>query len=73
MIAKKVASYVLMAIVLFLTIIALLAIWDIVDFEHIMRKILSSLFVVFVSSVVVLFISAVVIRDGNNKKPPINS
>ncbi len=73
MFAKKIASYVLIAIVLFLTIIALLAIWDIVDFEHIMRKILFSLFVVFISSVVVLFIFAVVIKDGNNKRPSLDN
>ena len=52
-------------IVLSLTVIALLAIWDIIDYEDVLQKILTSLFVVFVASVVVLFIFAVVIKDGN--------
>ena len=62
---KAVASYVLILIVLSLTVIALLAIWDIIDYEDVLQKILTSLFVVFVASVVVLFIFAVVIKDGN--------
>ncbi len=73
---KLVSSYILIAIILALTIIALLAIWEVIDYEDVLRKILSSLFVVFVASVVVLFIFAVVIKDGNvsdKKKPPLNS
>lgn len=68
---KVVASYVLIAIVLALTIISLLAIWDVIEAEEILKKVLFSLFVVFVASVVVLFIFAVIIKDGNvnnNKK-----
>ncbi len=73
---KLVSSYILIAIILALTIIALLAIWEVIDYEDVLRKILSSLFVVFVASVVVLFIFAVVIKDGNvsdKKKPPLNN
>jgi len=64
---KKVAAYFLVGIILFLTVIALLSIWDIIDFENVMRKILSSLFVVFVASVIILFIFAVVIREDKTK------
>ncbi len=67
MMVKKVAAYFLVGIILFLTVIALLSIWDIIDFENVMRKILSSLFVVFVASVIILFIFAVVIRDDKSK------
>lgn len=66
-IVKKGASYILVAIVLVLTFLALLGIWDIISFEEIIKKILLSLFVVFVASVVILFIFAVVIREGNGK------
>ena len=71
---KLIASYILIAIVLALTVIALLAIWEVIDYEDVLKKILASLFVVFVASVVVLFIFAVVIKDGNvsaTKKPPL--
>ena len=67
MMVKKVAAYFLVGIILFLTVIALLSIWDIIDFENVMRKILSSLFVIFVASVIILFIFAVVIKDDKPK------
>ena len=66
-IVKKGASYILVGIVLVLTVLALLGIWDVISFEDIIKKILLSLFVVFVSSVVILFIFAVVVREGNGK------
>ncbi|OFX17654.1 MAG: hypothetical protein A2033_09225 [Bacteroidetes bacterium GWA2_31_9] len=66
-IVKKGASYILVGIVLVLTVLALLGIWDVISFEDIIKKILLSLFVVFVASVVILFIFAVVVREGNGK------
>lgn len=68
--AKKIASYFLTAIILTFTVLGLLAIWDIIDVQDVMRKILLSLFVVFVASVVVLFIFAVVIREDKTPKQP---
>lgn len=67
MIAKKIASWILISLVLFFTVLSLLAIWDIIDFEHVMRKILTSLFVIFCAAVVVLFIFSVVINDKKDK------
>ncbi|MDD3875061.1 MAG: hypothetical protein PHT69_00385 [Bacteroidales bacterium] len=60
---KKFAAYVLTAIVLCLTVIALLGIWEVISFEYIIRKVLTSLFVVFLSTVIILFIFGVVLRD----------
>lgn len=68
--AKKIASYFLTAIILTFTVLGLLAIWDVIDVQDVMRKILLSLFVVFVASVVVLFIFAVVIREDKTPKQP---
>jgi len=62
---KKFAAYALTTLVLFLTIIALLGIWDVISFEDVMRKVLYSLFTVFLSSVILLFIFGVIIRDDN--------
>jgi hypothetical protein len=68
--AKKIASYFLTAMILTFTVLGLLAIWDVIDVQDVMRKILLSLFVVFIASVVVLFIFAVVIREDKNQKQP---
>ncbi|MCK4661578.1 MAG: hypothetical protein KAT68_01830 [Bacteroidales bacterium] len=61
--AKKVASYSLVALIMFFTVISLLAIWDVIDIEEVIRKVLMSLFVIFIAAVVVLFIFSVLIRD----------
>lgn len=61
--AKKITSYVLAILVVIVTAIAVLAIWDVIQLEDVMRKIMTSLLVIFASSVVTLFIFNVVIKD----------
>lgn len=64
--AKNITSYILSLFVLGCTLIALLAIWDIISLEDVMRKILTSLLVVFAASVVTLFIYNVLIKDSKS-------
>lgn len=64
--AKRVTSYVLSLFIVAVTAIALLAIWDIISLEDVMRKVLTSLLVVFASSVVTLFIFNVVVKDNES-------
>lgn len=64
---KKYVSYILITTVILLTGLGLLAIWDVIDIEEVIRKMLYSLFVVFVASVVVLFIVSVFIIDNTNR------
>lgn len=56
--------------VMFLTIISILGIWELIDLTKILSKTLASLLVLFASSAVVLFIFAVIInfRDGSDNK-----
>lgn len=62
--AKKITSYSLAALLVICTVIAVLAIWDVISLEEVMRKILSSLLVIFASSVVTLFIFNVLIKEN---------
>lgn len=64
---KKIAAYTLTAIVLVLTFIAVLGIWEVIDLEDVLSKILKSLVIVFISSVVVLFIFSVIIKETKEK------
>ncbi|MBN2521635.1 MAG: hypothetical protein JXB24_00095 [Bacteroidales bacterium] len=64
---KKAVSYVLIALVLIFTVIAILGIWDIIDLEQVMIKVLYSLLVVFAASAVILFIFSVLIKDDSSK------
>ncbi len=65
---KKITSYILITFVLLITVISLLGIWEIISLEDVMRKIFTSLFIIFVASVIVLFIFSVIIRDSGNDK-----
>ncbi|MFO7789003.1 MAG: hypothetical protein R6V32_00385 [Bacteroidales bacterium] len=60
---KKVTAYILVFIIIVMTILAILGIWDVISLESILKRSLSSLFVIFVASVVVLFIFSVLIKD----------
>lgn len=64
---KKVVSYILIGLVVLFTVIAILGIWDIITLEDILRKMVSSLLVIFGASAVVLFIFTVLIKDQENK------
>ncbi|MGQ9846659.1 MAG: hypothetical protein ACUVQP_04030 [Bacteroidales bacterium] len=65
---KKITAYILISLIVFSTVIGLLAIWNIIDVQEVMRKVLSSIFIIFVSSVVVLFIFSVIVKDSDKKQ-----
>lgn len=65
---KKITSYLLMGIVIVVTIVSILAIWDVIELERVFWKTSQSLFVVFIAAVVILFISSVVINNNDRRK-----
>lgn len=60
---RKITGLVLVGLILIFTIVAVLGIWEVVDLQEVMVKVLSSLLVVFVASAVVLFITTILIRE----------
>lgn len=62
---RKIASTLLVLIVLISTIVAILGIWDIINLEAVLRKIFTSLIVIFAASAVILFIYSVLFKDDN--------
>ena len=67
-IMKKIVSYILIGLVLFFTLLALLGIWDIINLEQVMSRLLYSLLTLFAASAVILFIFSVLIKDDNDQK-----
>ncbi len=63
--ARKIVSYLLIGMVIFVTGISILAIWDVIQLERVFWKTAQSLFVVFIASVVVLFITSVIMNNDN--------
>jgi hypothetical protein len=66
---KKIVSYILIAMVVLFTVVALLGIWDVICLERIGWKMITSLIIIFASSAVILFIFSVLIKDNNNQQP----
>jgi len=66
--AKKIVSYVLIALVLVFTIVSILGIWDIIkNLENVVLNIIYSLIVIFAASAVILFIFTVFMKDTDQK------
>ena len=71
---RKGISILLALLALFFTVLAILAVWDIINIEHIISKTLTSLLIIFVSAAVMLFIFSVLYKpdsnapNNNNKK-----
>ena len=66
---KRIVSYVLMGIVVLVTSVSVLAIWDVIQLERVFWKTSQSLFVIFIAAVVILFITSVVMNNGDKRKP----
>jgi len=65
---KKIASYILIFVVLISTLLGIFSVWELISLEDVMWKIMKTLFIVFVSALVVLFIYSVLLRDSSKKK-----
>ena len=65
---KNLTAYILITTILLTTILALLGVWDIIDFDDVLKKIFYSLLIIFIASAVALFIFNVMIKDQDNNK-----
>jgi hypothetical protein len=65
---KRIVSYILIGLVIFFTVMAILGVWGFIEFEDVIRKIMSSLLIIFAASAVVLFIFTVLVKDDGPQK-----
>lgn len=66
---RIITGYILVGLIVIFTVIAILGIWNIINFEDVVNNALKSFLVVFVASAVVLFITTVLIKDDEPKGP----
>lgn len=60
---RKIAGYILIALIIAFTVVALLGIWEVINLREVLMKTLYSLLVVFIASAVILFITTIMARD----------
>lgn len=65
---KKTVAYILIGLVLTFTVLAILGIWEVINLDYILKKIVLSLLVVFAASAVILFVFSILIRDTEPPK-----
>lgn len=58
-------SILLALLTLFFTVLAILAVWDIINIQHIISKTLTTLLIIFVSAAVMLFIFSVLYKPDS--------
>lgn len=63
---KKVIAYFLSGLVLLFCILVILGIWDIIDIEGLISKMLESMLVILVATAVIVFIFAILLREQRN-------
>ena len=59
---KKFTAIMLMVMVILITIVAIMAVWDIIEVKNVFSKTFGSLLIVFASSSVVLFIYSLIFK-----------
>ncbi len=65
---RQLIVWFLILLVILFTIIAILGIWDVIELEKVVNKLLSTLLVIFSSSAVILFIFSVVGKEIDDGK-----
>lgn len=60
---KKVIAYFLSGLVLLFCVLVILGIWDIIDIEGLISKMLESMLVILVATAVIVFIFAILLRE----------
>lgn len=65
---KKTVAYILIGLVLTFTVLSILGIWEVINLDFIMKKIIYSLLVVFAASAVILFIFTILVKDNEPPK-----
>ncbi len=67
---RRVIAIILSVLVLFFTVLSILAIWDIIEIEHVLSRSLSTLLVITIATAVVLFIFAVLYKPDDKSGNP---
>jgi hypothetical protein len=63
---RKFVAYILSILVLLFSVVAILAIWDIIDYEELIKRMFQSLMVVLAASAVIVLIFSILDRSDKS-------
>ena len=66
---RKVIAYILAGLILIFSVIAILAIWDIIEYHNLVARMFQSLMVVLAASAVIVLIFSILDRSSDRQEP----
>ena len=67
---RKVIAYILTGLVLAFSVVAILAIWDIIDVRYLLKRMFQSLMVIMASAAVIVLIFSILDRGDKDDNTP---
>ena len=64
---RKIIAYILAALVLIFSVVAILAIWDIIEYRYLIKRMFQSLMVIMAASAVIVLIFAILDRPEKDE------
>lgn len=70
---RKVVAYILTGLVLAFSVVAILAIWDIIDYRYLLKRMFQSLMVIMASGAVIVLIFSILDRPDRDDHRPVSN
>ncbi|MFZ5941916.1 MAG: hypothetical protein ACOYXB_15215 [Bacteroidota bacterium] len=67
---RKAIAYTLSIFVLLFSFLAILSVWDIIDYNFLMKRMFQSLIVVLVAAAVIVLIFAIMVKEDRHEDQP---
>ena len=65
---RKIVAYILAGLVIVFSVVAILAIWDVIEYRYLIKRMFQSLMVVLASSAVIVLIFAILDRSDKEER-----
>jgi hypothetical protein len=66
---RKIIAYILAGLILIFAVVAILAIWDIIDYDNLVARMFQSLMVLLAASAVIVLILSILDRSSDGHEP----
>lgn len=70
---RRIVAYILAALVLLFSVVAILAIWEIIEYRYLIKRMFQSLMVVLASSAVIVLIFSILDRGDKDEDKQISA